>query len=64
MYISTKNTPLPKGRVRKLALKFQGPFEIVRILKEGATYQLALGGELLERGIGPSFHASAETSRA
>ena len=58
VYISTKNISLPKGRARKLAPKFLGPFEITRILKEGATYQLALSEELLERGINPSFHAS------
>ena len=48
-YISTKNISLPKGQAWKLAPKFLGPFEITRILKEGATYQLALSEELLVR---------------
>ena len=58
VYLSTKNISLPKGRARKLAPKYLGPFKITRVLKEGATYQLGLSDELLKRGINPSFHAS------
>ena len=58
VYLSTKNLSLPKGRVRKLAPKYLGPFTITRVLKEGATYQLNLSEELLKRGINPSFHTS------
>ena len=58
VYLSTKNISLPKGRARKLAPKFLGPFEITKVLKEGATYQLKLSEELVKRGINPSFHAS------
>ena len=58
VYLSTKNISLPKGRARKLAPKYLGPFEISKILKEGATYQLDLSDELLKRGINRSFHAS------
>ena len=58
VYLSTKNISLPKGRARKLAPKFLGPFAITKVLKEGATYQLDLSEELLKRGINRSFHAS------
>ena len=57
-YLSTKNISLPKGRARKLSPKYLGPFAIVKILKDGATYQLDLSEELIKRGINRSFHAS------
>ena len=58
VYLSTKNISLPKGCARKLALKFLGPFAILKVLKEGATYQLDLSEELLKQGINPLFHAT------
>ena len=58
VYLSTKNISLPKGRARKLAPKYLGPFAITAVLKEGATYQLDLSDELLKQGINRSFHAS------
>ena len=58
VYLSTKNINLPKGRARKLAPKFLGPFPISRVVKEGATYQLELSDELIKRGINRTFHAS------
>ena len=58
VYLSTKNISLPKGRARKLAPKYLGPFPITRIVKEGATYQLELSDELTKRGVNPTFHAS------
>jgi len=58
VYLSTKNISLPKGRARKLAPKYLGPFPITEVLKEGATYQLALSDELTKRGVNRSFHAS------
>jgi hypothetical protein len=58
VYLSTRNISLPKGRARKLAPKYLGPFAITKVLKEGATYQLDLSEELIKRGINPSFHAS------
>ena len=53
VYLSTKNISLPKGLARKLALKYLGPFVILKVLKEGATYQLDLSEELIKRGINP-----------
>ena len=58
VYLSTKNISLPKGRARKLAPKYLGPFEITKVLKEGATYQLDLSDELIKRGVNRAFHAS------
>ena len=58
VYLSTKNISLPKGRARKLAPKYLGPFPITRIIKEGATYQLGLSDELVKRGVNRAFHAS------
>ena len=58
--LSTKNISLPKGRARKLAPKYLGPFAAIsmKVLKDGATYQLDLGDGLLKRGVNRSFHAS------
>src|SRR6202000_2411720 len=58
IYWSTKNISLPKGRAKKLAPKYLGPFPISKVLKEGATYQLGLSDELIKRGVNNSFHAS------
>ena len=58
VYLSTKNISLPKGRARKLAPKYLGPFPITGIVKEGATYRLGLSDELTKRGVNPTFHAS------
>ena len=58
VYLSTKNISMPKGRARKLAPKYLGPFPITKIIKEGATYQLGLSDELIKRGVNKSFHAS------
>ena len=58
VYLSTKNISLPKGRARKLAPKYLGPFPITKVLRDGATYQLNLSDELMKRGINHSFHTS------
>jgi hypothetical protein len=58
VYLSTKNITMPKGRARKLAPKYLGPFPITKVIKEGATYQLELSDELTKRGINRAFHAS------
>ena len=58
VYLSTKNISLPKGRARKLAPKYLGPFPITKVIKEGATYQLGLSNELIKRGVNRAFHAS------
>jgi len=49
VYLSTKKISPPKGRARNLAPKYLGLFAISRILKEGATYQLSLEQDTLQR---------------
>ena len=56
IYLSTKNIFLPKGRARKLAPKYLGPFQISKVLKEGATYQLGLSDKLIKQGINNLFY--------
>ena len=51
VYLSTKNISLPKGRARKLAPKYLGPFPITKVIKECVTYQLGLSDELIKRGV-------------
>ncbi|OJT02036.1 Retrovirus-related Pol polyprotein from transposon 17.6 [Trametes pubescens] len=58
VYLSTKNLSLPKGRARKLVPKYLGPFRILSVITEGATYRLELPKELRARGIHDAFHAS------
>ena len=57
VYLLTKNILLPKGRARKLAPKYLGPFPITKVLKEKVTYQLGLSNELIKR-VNNSFHMS------
>jgi hypothetical protein len=56
VYLSTKNLSLPKGRARKLAPKFIGPYSILEDYRNN-TYLLDIPAELKQRGIHPSFHA-------
>ena len=58
VYLSTKNLTMPKGRARKLAPKFLGPFRISKVIVEGATYKLDLPQEMVARGLVNAFHAS------
>ena len=58
VYLSTKNLAIPKGRARKLAPKFLGPFVITEEVTEGATYRLDLPHEMRTRGLVNAFHAS------
>jgi hypothetical protein len=58
VYLSTANLNLPKGRARKLAPKYIGPYEIIRAHPETSSYTLELPEELAKRRIHPTFHAS------
>jgi hypothetical protein len=58
VYLSTVNLNLPKGRARKLAPKFIGPYEIIRAHPETSSYTLELPEELMKRRIHPTFHSS------
>ena len=57
MYLSTKNLRLPKGKARKLAPKFIGPFMILKDFGNG-SFQLDIPRELRRRGIHSTFHSS------
>ncbi|KIM76330.1 hypothetical protein PILCRDRAFT_36651, partial [Piloderma croceum F 1598] len=48
---------LPKGRARKLAPKFVGPYKVLEDYKND-TFRLDLPSELKQRGVHPAFHAS------
>jgi hypothetical protein len=56
VYLSTENLALPKGRARKLAPKFIGPFKILEDYKNN-SFLLDLPADLKQRGLHPSFHA-------
>ena len=56
-YISTQNISLPKGRARKLAPKFIGPFKIIKDFGNN-SFKIELPPELKRRGVHPVFHAS------
>jgi hypothetical protein len=58
VYLSTKNLNLPKGRARKLAPKFIGPYIALSAQPDKLTYTLDLPEELQQRCIHPTFHAS------
>jgi hypothetical protein len=49
VYLSTKNLKLPKNHVRKLALRYLGPFCISQVTSPGALYKLELSQELRPR---------------
>ena len=49
VYLSTKNLRLPKGKARKLAPKFIGPFMILKDFGNG-SFQLDIPRELHRRG--------------
>ena len=58
VYLSTENLSLPKGRARKLAPKYIGPYKIVKCHPESSSYTLDLSDELKARRIHPKFHVS------
>jgi hypothetical protein len=54
--LSTKNLSLPKGRARKLAPKYIGPYKIIDAQVDVDTVLLDLPHELVKRRIHPKFH--------
>ncbi|SJL16308.1 uncharacterized protein ARMOST_19828 [Armillaria ostoyae] len=58
VYLLTKNLNLPKGRVRKLCLKYIGPYVIEEAYPEMSNYTLQLPVALQEHRIHPTFHIS------
>uniref|UniRef100_A0A0W0G6M7 Putative polyprotein n=1 Tax=Moniliophthora roreri TaxID=221103 RepID=A0A0W0G6M7_MONRR len=57
VYLSTKNLTLPKGLAHKLALKYIGPYKIIKNFNNN-TYRLDLPSHLKARGMHDSFYAS------
>ena len=57
VYLSTSHITLPKGRARKLAPKFIGPFKILEDYRNN-SFRLDLPSELRQRGVHPAFHAN------
>ena len=57
VYVSTENLNLPKGRARKLLLKFIGPYKVLKAEPQMSTYMLELPAELVACHIHPKFHA-------
>jgi hypothetical protein len=53
-----KKLNLPKGRARKLAPKFIGPYKVIAAAPETSTYKLALSDDLTKRKIHPTFHGA------
>ncbi|GJE94878.1 hypothetical protein PsYK624_110540 [Phanerochaete sordida] len=56
VYLSTENLALPKGRARKLAPKFIGPYPVVTAHPSTSTYTLELPRDLRRSNIHPTFH--------
>ena len=58
VYLSTVNLALPKGRARKLAPRFVGPFPVVEAHPETSTYTLDIPEDLRRRRVHPTFNVS------
>lgn len=58
VYVSTADMNLPRGRARKLMVKYIGPYNVIRADAEHSSYELELTPELAKRRIHPVFHAS------
>jgi hypothetical protein len=60
VYLSTKNLNLPKGRARKLCLKYMyvGPYKVIKADPASLMYTLELPVALQERRIISKFHVS------
>jgi hypothetical protein len=58
VYLSTQNLNLLKGRVRKLLLKFLGPYEVLDCHHNKSTYTIDILSEMRKRNIHPTFHVN------
>ena len=48
VYLSTKNTAMPKGRASKLVPKYVGPYKITKAIPSTTNYELELPMELVK----------------
>ena len=58
VYLSTANLSLPKGRARKLAPKYIGPYAVLEAYPESSTYKLNIPPDLKRRHIHATFNVS------
>ena len=58
VYLLTKNLALPKGRAKKLLLKFIGLCKVVEAHTTASMVTLELPPELTARWVHPTFHVS------
>ena len=58
VYLSTANLSLPKGRARKLAPKYVGPFPVLEAHPDTGTYLLDIPEDLRRRRVHPMFNVS------
>ena len=58
VYLSTANLSLPKGRARKLAPKYIGPYAVLEAHPETSTYKLDIPPDLKRRRIHATFNVS------
>ena len=56
VHLSMQNLTLPKGRARKLVLKYIGPYKVVKAHNEASMVTLELPPALIARQISPTFH--------
>jgi hypothetical protein len=57
VYVSTKNIDFPKGRNRKMTVKYIGPYKIIKDFGNN-SYKLELPDRLRARGLHDVFHLS------
>jgi hypothetical protein len=57
VYVPTKNINLPKGRARKLFVKYIGPYRVLRNFMNN-SYRIELPARLLQCGVKDVFHSS------
>jgi len=58
IYLSTKNSAMPKGRASKLVPKYVGPYKVMKALSLTSNYELELPLELVNGQIHNRFHVS------
>jgi hypothetical protein len=56
MFLSTENLSLPKGRARKLTLKYIGPYKVLEAKPSSSTYKIKLPPDLKARRLHDVFH--------
>jgi hypothetical protein len=58
VYLSTQNLTLPKGRARKLVLRYIGLYCVLEAHNKASTVTLKLPDDLKNRRVSPTFHTN------